>query len=139
MLIGEYFHSIDEKGRMNFPVKLRDELGEQFVVTRWLDDCLVVFSEGEMENIVAKLKSQPMSGTRDIQRYIFANATTVEPDKQGRILIPANLREKAGLKRDIVVIGVMDHAEIWDKERWEAKSGSVDADVIDEKMNELGI
>lgn len=139
MLIGEYFHSIDEKGRMNFPVKLRDDLGEQFVVTRWLDDCLIVFSQNEMENIVAKLRSQPMGSTRDVQRYIFANATTVEPDKQGRILIPNSLREKAGLKRDIVVIGVMDHAEIWDKERWETKSDSVDAAVIDEKMNELGI
>lgn len=139
MLTGEYFHNVDEKGRMIFPAKLRDELGEQFVVTRWLDDCLVVFSQEEWENICAKLKEQPIGKSRDIQRYLFANACTVEPDKQGRILIPSNLRERAGLTKDVAVIGVMNRAEIWDKDRWLKQVDNIDADVFDQKMMDLDI
>ena len=139
MLCGQYFHNIDEKGRMNFPSKLRDELGERFYLTRWLDDCLVVFSEDEWQNICERLKTQSMARSRDIQRFLFSNAVTVEPDKQGRILIPSNLREDAGLVKDVVVIGVMNKAEIWDKERWTRMNESIDVKEIDDKMFELGI
>lgn len=139
MLTGEYFHNIDPKGRMNFPSKLREELGERFYITRWLDDCLVVFSEGEWEIICEKIKSQSFSRSRDIQRYLFANASVMEPDKQGRILIPQNLRERAGLVKDVAIIGVLNRAEIWDKERWIEKSGEMDADLFDDKMMELDI
>ena len=139
MLTGEYFHNIDEKGRMIFPAKLRDDLGEQFVVTRWLDDCLVVFSLEEWDNICTKLKEQPIGRSRDIQRYLFANACTVEPDKQGRILVPAVLRERAGITKDVAVIGVMNRAEIWDKQRWLDMADSIDADVFDQKMMDLDI
>lgn len=139
MLTGEYFHNIDDKGRMIFPSKLRDDLGEQFYITRWLDDCLVVFSQEEWDNICQKLKEQPMGRSRDIQRFLFANACTVEPDKQGRILIPANLRERAGITKDVAVIGVLNRAEIWDKERWIKMADSIDADVFDQKMMDLDI
>ena len=139
MLTGEYFHNIDEKGRMIFPAKLREDLGEQFVVTRWLDDCLVVFSLEEWDNICTKLKEQPIGRSRDIQRYLFANACTVEPDKQGRILVPAALRERAGITKDVAVIGVMNRAEIWDKQRWLNMADSIDADVFDQKMMDLDI
>ncbi len=139
MLTGEYNHNIDEKGRMSFPAKLRDELGERFYLTRWLDDCLVVFSETEWNNICDKLKAQPIGRSRDVQRFLFANAVTVEPDKQGRILIPANLRERAALTKDVVVIGVQNRAEIWDKARWDKMNDSLDAELIDQKMLELDI
>jgi MraZ protein len=139
VLAGEYFHSVDDKGRLIFPAKLRDELGEHFVVTRWFDDCLVVFSMEEWENICEKLKNQPMGRSSKLQRYLFAYASFVEPDKQGRILIPANLREKAGITRDVAVIGVMNRAEIWDKERWVEMADSIDASVFDEKMLDLDI
>ena len=139
MLTGEYYHSLDEKGRMIFPAKLRDELGEQFYVTRWLDDCLVVFSLEEWNNICAKLKEQPIGRSRDIQRFLFANACIVEPDKQGRILIPSNLRERACIDKDVAVIGVMNRAEIWDKTRWLNMADSIDADVFDQKMTDLDI
>jgi mraZ protein len=139
LLTGEYFHNIDEKGRMIFPAKLREDLGEQFVVTRWLDDCLVVFSLEEWDNICTKLKEQPIGRSRDIQRYLFANACTVEPDKQGRILVPAALRERAGITKDVAVIGVMNRAEIWDKQRWLNMADSIDADVFDQKMMDLDI
>lgn len=139
MLAGEYYHNIDDKGRMIFPSKLREELGEQFYITRWLDDCLVVFSQVEWDNICNKLKEQPIGRSRDIQRFLFANACTVEPDKQGRILIPTTLRERAGLTKDVAVIGVMNRAEIWDKERWLKMADSIDADVFDQKMMDLDI
>lgn len=139
MLTGEYFHNIDPKGRMNFPSKLREELGERFYITRWLDDCLVVFSEEEWEIICEKIKSQSLTRSRDIQRYLFANASLMEPDKQGRILIPQNLRERAGIEKDVAIIGVMNRAEIWDKERWMKRSDEIDSDLFDDKMLELDI
>ena len=139
MLTGEYFHNIDAKGRMIFPSKLREELGSRFYVTRWLDDCLVVFSEEEWQNVCDKIKTQSFAKSRDIQRFLFANACTVEPDKQGRILIPQNLRERAGLDKDVAVIGVLNRAEIWDKDRWIAKSNEIDAETFDEQMLELDI
>ncbi|MGI5888516.1 MAG: division/cell wall cluster transcriptional repressor MraZ, partial [Oscillospiraceae bacterium] len=82
---------------------------------------------------------QSFSRSRDIQRYLFANAADVTPDKQGRILIPQNLRDAAHLSKDVTVIGVMNHAEIWDKKRWEEKSRSIDADVFDAQMQELDL
>ena len=139
MLTGEYYHNIDAKGRMIFPSKLRDELGEHFYVTRWMDDCLSVFSESEWDTICERIRQVPFSKSRDIQRYLFANATDVVPDKQGRILIPQNLRDSAHLMKDVTVIGVMNHAEIWDSERWREKSSSIDADLFDEKMQELDL
>ncbi len=139
MLTGEYNHNIDPKGRMIFPSRLREELGERFYITRWLDDCLVVFSEEEWQAMCDKIKQQPIGRSRDVQRFLFANATIVEPDKQGRILIPANLRARAGLEKDVVVIGVLNRAEIWDKERWEKVNDSITSDMLDEKMRELDL
>ncbi len=139
MLTGEYFHNIDQKGRMNFPSKLREELGDRFYITRWLDDCLVVFSEEEWQVVCDKIKSQSFSRSRDIQRYLFANACLVEPDKQGRVSIPQNLRERSGITRDVAIIGVLDRAEIWDKDRWLKKSEEMDSDLFDDKMLELDL
>ena len=139
MLSGEFFHSLDAKGRMIFPSRLRDELGERFYITRWLDDCLVVFSEEEWQIICEKIKTQSFSRSRDVQRYLFANACMVEPDKQGRILIPANLRERAGISGDVAVIGVLNRAEIWDKDTWISKSDEMNSETFDEKMLELDI
>ena len=139
MLTGEYFHNIDAKGRMIFPSKLREELGLKFYVTRWLDDCLVVFSEEEWQIVCEKIKNQSFAKSRDIQRFLFANACMVEPDKQGRILIPQNLRERAGLDKDVAVIGVLNRAEIWDKDRWIQKSNEIDSETFDEQMLELDI
>ena len=139
MLTGEYNHNIDEKGRMNFPSRLREELGEKFYITRWLDDCLVVFSESEWNSMCDKIKDRPIGSSRDIQRYLFANACMVEPDKQGRILIPANLRQRASLEKDVVVIGVLNHAEIWNREKWNAVNDSITNEMIDSQMRELEI
>ncbi|NLL92343.1 MAG: division/cell wall cluster transcriptional repressor MraZ [Ruminococcaceae bacterium] len=139
MLTGEYFHNVDAKGRMNFPSKLREELGEKFYITRWLDDCLAAFSEEEWEVICDRIKSLPLTKSRDVQRFFFANAAQVEPDKQGRILIPQNLRERSGINKEVAIIGVLNRAEIWDRERWLQKSEEMDADMFDDRMLELDI
>ncbi len=139
MLTGEYYHTIDVKGRIIFPSKLREELGERFFITRWLDDCLVVFSEQEWEKVCEKLKNQSLSKARDIQRFLFSNACCAEPDKQGRILIPENLRIRSGLDKEIAIIGVMDRAEIWDKEKWIKRSGEIDSAVFDSQMEGLDL
>ncbi|MEG0751972.1 MAG: division/cell wall cluster transcriptional repressor MraZ [Oscillospiraceae bacterium] len=139
MLFGEYYHNIDPKGRMIFPAKLRSEIGERFYLTRWLDNCIVAFSESEFMNVCGRIKQQAISKTSDVQRVLFSSACEVEADKQGRILIPASLRARAGLERDVVVIGVMNRAEIWDKERWEEKSRAIDGDMFDRGMLDLDI
>ncbi len=139
MLTGEYNHNIDDKGRMNFPSKLREELGVQFYVTSWFDDCLAVFSEEEFQIVRDKIVQQSMTRSRDIQRWLASSATTVEPDKQGRILIPTKLREKAGIGTEVTVIGVFNRAEIWDRKKWAAQSETMDAEAFDQKMSELEI
>ncbi len=138
MLIGEYQSKLDPKGRVNFPAKLRDDLGEKFILTKGLDNCLFVYSEAEWANLEEKIKALPMSRARNLQRFLFAGAVEVETDKQGRVLIPANLREYAGLEKDILVIGASIRAEIWDQQRYHDTCDSLTSDMIAEAMDELG-
>ena len=115
MLIGEYHHNIDEKGRLIIPSKFREEIGNSFVVTRGLDGCLFVYSLVEWEKIVNKLKKLPFTkkDDRTFMRFFLASATVCEFDKQGRINLVNSLIEYAGLKKECVVIGVNDRLEIW--------------------------
>lgn len=137
MLIGEYRCALDTKGRLNFPAKMREEMGESFIVTRWLDDCLVVFPPGEWDRIATMLSEKSMVKSRNLQRFLFSGAAEAVPDKQGRILIPQPLREHAGLDKDIVVIGANRHAEIWDAKAWEAMTQSLDSESAAAAMEEL--
>ncbi|AEV69003.1 division/cell wall cluster transcriptional repressor MraZ [Acetivibrio clariflavus] len=143
MFYGEYQHSIDVKGRVIMPSKFRDGLGEKFIVTKGLDNCLFVYSLEEWSNLEAKLKSLPFTDkdVRAFVRFFFAGATECETDKQGRILIPQNLREYAGLEKDVYIIGVSTRVEIWDKAKWENYSSdeNMSPDNIAEKMAMLGI
>ena len=138
MLIGEYSHNIDVKGRVNFPAKLREDLGQRFIITKGLDDCLFVYSAEGWAELERKIKELPMSKARDIQRYLFSGACEVEPDKQGRILIPANLREFAGLDKDVLIIGASNRAEIWNKQKWENACSGLTSETIVQVMDELG-
>ncbi len=115
MLIGEYHHNIDEKGRLIIPSKFRDEIGASFVVTRGLDGCLFVYSLIEWEKIVSKLKKLPFTkkDARTFTRFFLSSATVCEFDKQGRINLVNSLIEYAGLKKECVIIGVNDRLEIW--------------------------
>lgn len=143
MFYGEYQHSVDAKGRVIIPSKFRDGLGEKFIVTKGLDNCLFAYSTEEWSNLEAKLKALPFTDkdVRAFVRFFFAGAAECEVDKQGRILLPQNLREYAGLEKDIYVIGVSTRVEIWDKAKWENYSGdeNMSADNIAEKMAMLGI
>lgn len=137
-LMGSFGHNIDVKGRMNFPTKLRELLGESFIITKGLDNCLFVYSVSEWAVLEEKIKSLPLSKGRNLQRFFFSGASEVETDKQGRILIPQHLREYAGLEKDVMVIGASNRAEIWDKSKWEVQNGDVTQELLEEAMDELG-
>ena len=122
MFMGEYQHKIDAKGRITVPANFRDELGETMIVTRWLDGCLAIYTEEQWKQVYENLKKLP-STKREARMYthmIMSKAAECDLDAQGRIRIPTHLSEEANLTKDCVVVGVSDHVEIWDKERWDA-------------------
>ena len=140
MFRGEYNHSVDTKGRLIIPSKFREQLGDEFIVTRGLDGCLFVFPMEEWEGFIDKLKELPgTKEARTLQRHFMANAAPCEMDKQGRALIPAKLREHAALEKDIVFVGVLSKIEIWSKERWEENDDYDNIDDIAEHMSEFGL
>lgn len=141
MFMGEYSHNIDAKGRLIVPAKFREQLGSEFVVTKGLDNCLYVYSNEGWEEIEQAFRSVSRTDkkARAFTRFFFSGAATMEIDKQGRILLPAVLREFAGLKKDVVLLGVLNRIEIWDKERLEQSDGYDDMDEIAEHMAEMGL
>ena len=141
MLIGEYEHSLDAKGRLIMPAKLRTDMGEKFIITKGLDGCLFVFSQNEWSNFESKLKELPLTNknARDFVRFFLSGATECEIDKQGRFLISSNLREFAELIKDVVIVGMDSRLEIWSKEKWQKCDEDISADEIAEKMEMLGI
>jgi len=141
LLIGEYEHSLDAKGRLIMPAKLRLDMGERFIVTKGLDGCLFAFSQKEWENFETKLKTLPLSdkNARNFVRFFLSGATECEIDKQGRFLIPNNLRTAAGLEKEAIIIGVGTRLEIWNKATWEKCDEDISADEIAENMSLLGI
>ena len=142
MFIGEYQHALDIKNRMIVPAKLREELGNKFVVTKGLDGCLYAYPLTEWIKLEEKLKTLPLTNkdARAFVRFFFAGACEVEIDKQGRGLIPQNLKEYAGIEKDIVSIGVLTRVEIWSKDKWNNYNDSnIDFDSIAERMSDLGI
>ena len=124
MFMGEHLHTIDDKGRLTIPAKFREELGEQFMVTKGLDSCLFVFPQPEWFRFEEKLKALPISRpqAREFVRFFYAGAAECDIDKQGRILLPAPLKQHARLDRDAVVVGVMNRVEIWSQTLWESYS-----------------
>ena len=143
MLIGEYEHSLDVKGRLIMPVKLRTDIGEKFIITKGLDGCLFVFSQTEWSNFETKLKELPLTNknARDFVRFFLSGATECELDKQGRFLIVNNLREYSNITKEVVIIGVGTRLEIWNKENWNKynSSDNISPDDIAENMTMLGI
>ncbi len=143
MLIGEYEHSLDVKGRLILPAKIREDMGDKFIVTKGLDGCLFGFSQTEWVSFEEKLKTLPLTNknARDFVRFFLSGATECEIDKQGRFLITSNLREYATLEKDAVIIGVGTRIEIWNKEKWKSYNSdeNISADEIAENMTMLGI
>ena len=136
---GTYEHNVDAKGRLFIPTKLRDELGDNFVMTKGLDGCLSLYSQKNWAIMEEKIPSLPSSKARSLQRYFFSNAMDCEPDSQGRVVIPQVLREFAGITKAVVVIGIVDKAEIWDAEKWRQYNESIDEEDVLKSMEELGI
>lgn len=143
MLIGEYEHSLDVKGRLIMPAKLREDIGEKFIVTKGLDGCLFGFSQTEWSNFEEKLKTLPLTNknARDFVRFFLSGAIECEIDKQGRFLIASNLREYAGLDKEAVIIGIGTRIEIWNKDKWKKYNSedNISPDEIAENMTMLGI
>jgi len=121
MLSGEYRHSIDLKGRVIIPSKIRDEIGSRIVITRGLDGCLFGYSEKTWNTILEKLNTLPFTkkDARNFTRFMTSGAITLEFDRQGRVNIPSYLNEYASLSKDVVIVGVINRIEIWSKEKWE--------------------
>lgn len=143
MFMGEYLHTIDGKGRLIVPVKFREALGEKFIATKGLDHCLFIYPEEEWQTIEQKLRALPFTqpDVRAFVRFFFSGATECELDKQGRILLPANLREYAQLVKDVVLVGVSSRVEIWSQELWADYSEQAEKDYIAaaESLVNLGI
>ena len=139
--MGEYEHTLDAKGRISMPAKLRKDMGDKFILTKGLDGCLFAFSQEEWLNFENKLKLLPLSdkNARNFVRYFLAGATECELDKQGRFLIPANLRISANLEKEAIIIGVGTRLEIWNKATWKSKDEEISLDEIAENMTMLGI
>jgi len=141
MFMGEYNHTVDAKGRLIVPSKFREQLGDEFVVTKGLDGCLFLYENTEWKALEEKLHSLPLTNTnaRKFSRFFLAGATACEVDKQGRILLPAVLRDFAQIAKDAVLVGVGSRIEIWSKENWVAANSYDDMEEIAENMEGLGI
>lgn len=138
---GEYSYNVDPKGRVGIPQKFREILGNRFIVTRGLDECLFVYPMEEWEKFSQQLKSLPISNpnARQFVRFFMSGAVECELDKQGRILIPQTLRNYVGITKEVVVTGVGQRAEIWDLKKWDEYNSQLSSDEIATNMESLGI
>ena len=143
MFMGEYSHTIDTKGRLIIPSKFREELGDEFVLTKGLDGCLSIYPMEQWKIFEKKLEALPLTNkkARDFKRFFLGSATEGELDKQGRVLISSSLRAYADLEKEVVLAGVLDKVEIWSKEAWEARTADVEENIEDiaSDMEDLGL
>lgn len=128
MFVGRFDYAIDAKGRLNFPAKFREGMGETFIVARWLDHCLAAFPMEEFEQVAQRIAEKGLVKGRQVSRMLYSSAVEVTPDKQGRIQIPATLRAYANLDHDVTITGNRTFAEIWNTETWEANQADSDDD-----------
>lgn len=137
-VIGQYQHNIDAKGRLFIPAKFREELGDSFYVAIGLDGCLSVYSDTKWEDLMAKFHALPVSQATKMRAF-FAKAAKCEPDAQGRILIPAHLRQYAALEREVIINGMSKCLELWNPERWAPiEDAGLDPENLAAAMEELG-
>jgi len=142
VFIGEYQHSLDEKCRVIVPSKYREQLGDNFVLTKGLDGCLFIYPILEWVVFEQKLKSLPLTNmnARKFVRFFLSGAVECSPDKQGRILIPNSLRVYSEIEKDIVFIGMSNRIEVWSKTKWDTyNSEALDMESLAMQMEELGI
>jgi MraZ protein len=134
MLLGEYEHTVDDKNRVTLPAKFREVFADGIVLTRWMEGCVAAYPREQWEDLVNGRLAEldPLSGeARKLQRYFFAGAADTTLDKQGRIVIPPALLGHGGLTRDVVVAGVHDHVEIWDRDAWRSQLAELEGSAED--------
>jgi len=142
MFLGEFIHTIDEKGRLTVPAKFRADLAAGLVVTRGIDRCLAIYPMGEWERLAERVSALPLTDrrARAFRRLVFANASDAIPDRQGRVLIPPRLREYAGLDSEVIVTGLDTYVEVWSVDAWNQERERVEGDEADvEEWAALGI
>ena len=141
MFMGRYNHTIDPKGRLSIPSKYREILGDEFVVSKGMDGCLFVYANDAWKAFEEKLASLPLINreARQFARFFLSGAQYVTVDKQGRILMPQDLREFAGLEKDVVLAGAGGRIEIWSREKWNENTDQTDIDQISQGMMDLGL
>lgn len=143
MFLGEYDHSMDDKGRLAIPARFREALGDGVIVTRGFERCLMGFPKAEWAKLSDRIDTLSLGQgeARNLRRLLFSGAADVMLDRQGRVLIPQNLREYAGLGEQVIVAGLNRHFEIWSRERWDEVLTSLDANgsMIAEQMAALGL
>lgn len=144
MFTGEYRHTVDDKGRVAVPVRFRAELAGGALMSKWIDGCLAIFPRAAWDALAARAAELPVTdaGARTFQRFLFGTAFEAEPDRQGRVVVPAVLRDFAGIEVDapVVVVGSRDHVELWSAARWEAYSAQMDSpEILAEHLQGLGI
>lgn len=139
MLIGTYQHNIDAKGRVIMPAKLREALGNVFYATKGIDGCITVRSQSDWEALGQKLRALPVAQTIELQRFLFSGAAELEPDKQGRVLLPQTLRDYAGLSKDVIIIGTGSDVEIWDADKWNAYNNAITQSRVLDIMKTFGL
>jgi MraZ protein len=143
MFLGEFLHTLDDKGRLTIPAKFRDDLAGGLVITRGIDRCLSVFPRQVWDDLAERIAQLPLTqrNARNFGRLMFSGAADFIPDRQGRVLIPQGLREYAGFDSEAVIIGLYDRLEIWNPEHWTHLKAEVEGDPesIAEQLHELGI
>jgi len=143
MLIGQYDHTIDSKKRLALPAKFRGELGDKVIITKGVENCLVIYTEKEWETMSTKLSNLPISQieARSFTRFVLAGAMEITLDKLGRVLIPDYLKEYAGLDKNVVICGLSNRLEVWDSAKWDAYRKNDEKGVVEivSKLGPLGI
>ncbi len=140
MFFGRYDYQLDAKGRLNFPAKFRERMkGESFVILQWVDQCLFALPMEEVERLSERLGADEWMDSWQITGDLFSSACEVEPDKQGRILLPAELREYAALTKNVTIVGNRNHAEIWDTDIWNARKAAITNEDRIERLKALHV
>ena len=138
MLIGGSKHTVDAKGRMFFPARFRDEMWEDITICRGVEKCLMLYTQEEWARFSQRIKEQPFSVSSQLQRYFFSTAALCSVDAQGRLLLPQQLRDFAGLQKDFWVTGVQDRVEIWDIDEWNKAQSAMTNDDVKSLMDRIG-
>lgn len=139
ILSGKYRHTMDAKNRVFIPAKLREQLGEHFMIMQNINGCLDIVTDEFCKSLIAKLAELPRTQTANIKRFLFANAADCTPDSHGRIILPAELVKFAGIEKNIVIVGAADHAEIWSEELWDKNDSDYSRELLNAEMEKLNL